>query len=60
MRWTKVTKNVKKTINGVPTIVPTKVVNDGLVARRVKEAEMFARVLIVEQDDEEDVSTLLG
>jgi lysozyme len=43
MRWTKVTKNLKKTINGISTIVPTKVVNDGLVARRAKEAEMFAR-----------------
>jgi len=47
MRWTKVTKNVKKTINGVPTTVPIKVVNAGLVARREKEAEMFARIVIV-------------
>jgi lysozyme len=65
MKWSKVTKNIEKTVNGRTISVPTKVINEGLLNRRTREAKLFTTppsrsVVIVEQDDEEDVSTLLG
>ena len=65
MKWSKVTKNIEKTVNGQTVFVPTKVISKGLLNRRTREAKLFTTfparsVVIVAENDEEDVSTLLG
>ena len=41
MKWSKVTKNIDKIVNGQTVSVPTKVVNKGLLNRRTREAKLF-------------------
>jgi GH24 family phage-related lysozyme (muramidase) len=65
MKWSKVTKNIEKTVNGRTVSVPTKVINKGLLNRRTREAKLFTTppsrsVVIVAEADEESAITLLG